>query len=425
MQAMQLYRLMRYGSLLLISILLAKVGLSLAEISVYEWLLYLGTIATFFWLNGLLDALLATYPSLPTKDRPAFISSVFGQFAMIGLGLFVLLWLGQSILVPGLTGQETLPYYELYLGYLLFNWPASLLEYLYLLQKRSRSILNYALWSFGGQVVVMILPLLTTWGLAGSFTLLLVLAVVRFAVLLGWLWQNGEWRWRGDLMRSYNWLALPLMAYACLGGVAPLFDSWLVGWFFDDPGQFAIFRYGAKELPLAMALVGGIYTALVPEVSANLNQALPKLKQSTTRLFHLVFPPSIFLLLFSQYWYPWVFNEEFAASVPIFNIYLLLLISRVLLPYTILMGLRASKMILLFSICELLINVGLSIWWVNIWGLEGIAWATVVAFLFEKVAMAIYLRLKFRISIQQYTNLGLFSLYTVLLLVTYLISSNN
>jgi len=51
-RALQLFQVMRQGAVLLGSVLLAKSGLATSDIGVYELLLYIGTILTFFWVNG-------------------------------------------------------------------------------------------------------------------------------------------------------------------------------------------------------------------------------------------------------------------------------------------------------------------------------------------------------------------------------------
>ena len=401
--------------MILISILLAKSTLSTESIAVYELLLFIGTAVSFFWINGLLDGILPVYPKLSEAEQGPFLFSVFLQFCGISLGIFVLLYFGKAFILPLLIKADQIPFYESYCWFLLFNLPATLIEYIYLLRQKARWIVVFGFLSFGLQLLAVILPVFWGLGLEVSIWALAILAALRFLWLLVVVFQYGSFSWRPDLLQSYILLALPLMGYAFIGGFAQLFDSWLVNWYYTDDTQFAIFRYGARELPLATALVGGIYTAMVPEVATNLAGALAKIKAASRRIYHWLFPLAILLLLTSNQFFPLVFSEAFQESAMVFNIYLLLLISRVLLPYTILMGLRETKIILGVSILEMVVNIVLSIVLVPYWGLEGIAIATVIAFLLEKVTLSLYLNLKYGVPWQKYTDVPLFVLYSSVL----------
>ena len=210
-----------------------------------------------------------------------------------------------------------------------------------------------------------------------------------------------------------------MIGYALISGFPPVFDSWLVGWFYKDESSFAIFRYGARELPLAIALANALSAAMIPEVTKNKTAAFTIIKQKSLKLYHLLFPLSILLMLTSKWWFPLVFNADFEGSAEIFNVFLLVIISRLVFPQTILMALKETKIILGISILELLLNVVLSILLVQKFGLIGIAFGTVAAFWFEKIAIAIYLHFKHEISFENYTPVGWFLGYSFLLVLSY------
>ena len=197
-----------------------------------------------------------------------------------------------------------------------------------------------------------------------------------------------------------------------------------MGFNFDgDEAFFAIFRYGARELPLAMALANAFSTSMLPEVATNLQFSLKIIKEKSVKLLHLLFPISIVAMLSSSFLFPLVFNESFSDSAIIFNVFLLVIISRLIFPQTILIGLGENKMVLLFSIIELGFNIALSFVFVQHWGLAGIAMGTVIAFFMEKLMMAIFLYTRFRISPGQYCHLNIFAVYSLLLLTSFLVST--
>ncbi|MEO1514270.1 MAG: polysaccharide biosynthesis C-terminal domain-containing protein [Bacteroidota bacterium] len=420
--AFQFFQLFRSGTAILISIVLAKSSLAVGDIAVYEWLLYMGAFVSFFWVNALLQALLPMYPQLEKTLRKPFLSNVYGLFCLLSLLLVSMLYIAPSFWTTLLTGQEELPYFHWYLLLLLVNLPTSLVEYLYLLEERSPQIVGYGAVSFGSYFVAVVTAVWLGWGLEGAIQGMVIVGLLRFLWLSHLTAPWKHWSWQGPSMKAYLVLGAPLVLYSFLAGFAQMFDQWLVGWYFEEREPFAIFRYGARELPLATALAGGLSAALIPEVSKNLRGSLDMVRAKSLRIYHWLFPFSIVLMLTSPYLYPWVYSPEFAPSARIFNLYLLLVASRVLMPYSLLMGLKQTKVILSISILELSINIALSLWWIDSYGLEGIALATVVAFLFEKLVMILYLYFRHGIRPGQYIPLLWYGGYVVLLLLAYVIS---
>jgi len=208
-----------------------------------------------------------------------------------------------------------------------------------------------------------------------------------------------------------------------LGGLAQTFDGWLVNYAFEgDRSQFAIWRYGARELPFSLAMVGAFNTAFLPILSEDRDAGLAQMKRQSRWLFHLLFPVTMILLLTSRWWFPWLFSEDFAASVPVFNLFMLIVISRLIFSRTILMALQANTAILYISGVELLINIGLSFALVGPMGLSGIALATVIAFTFEKIMLILLLYRRFGVGLSRYADGRLLLLYSLGVLGCYVVT---
>jgi O-antigen/teichoic acid export membrane protein len=124
--------------------------------------------------------------------------------------------------------------------------------------------------------------------------------------------------------------------------------------------------------------------------TTNPDVELSELKNKTRRLLILLVPISILFLIFSDWLFANIFNEAFKQSAIIFDVYLLLVIPRLLLPQTIIVGFKRNNLLVWVSIVEIITNVALSIWWGIIWGILGVALATLVAYIVEKITM-IYL----------------------------------
>jgi O-antigen/teichoic acid export membrane protein len=321
--------------------------------------------------------------------------------------------------VPALTGVTTLPYFSLYCLFLFFQVCATPVEQVYLLRQQPQRLLWWGIASFVVPPVALLIPLWAGWGFGAALVGLTGSAAARF----GWTWVVAWPCWRAPvppgLWASYRRLAMPLVAGSLVGNLIVLFDPWLVGRYFADAGTFALYRYGTRELPLALALATALSTALTPRLSADLPAGLAELKRSTRRLFHWVFPPAIVLLFLTKPLFPVVFNLDFADSAPLFNIYLLLTVSRVLLPNAVVLAKQKAHILLIVSIAELVLKIVLGYWFIQWWGLSGLAWSAVLAFWFEKIALIVYLECKTDLRTRDWLDLRWYISYVLVLLAAY------
>jgi len=428
-RALQGFQIMRQGAAILISILLAKSVLTSEEIGTFEMLTFIGTTISFFWIAGLNQGILPFFPKLNSTDHRPFIFNIFLLFFSISIFVIVLLFFFEKNIIQLLVGQDSLPYFKWYSIYLLFFMPSFLVDYIYLVNNKAKEILVFGTVVFSLQVLVVIVPLFLEKGLLGSIQGLVGLGIFRFLWLLKVVFDFGKSEWKSKIMNDYLKLSIPLILYALLSGFPTVFDSWVVGWFYEDKSTFAIFRYGARELPLAIALANALSMAMIPEISKNHNNpeqsrqvAFTNLKNKTLNLFHWLFPLSIVLMLTSSWWFPKVFNPDFIESASVFNVFLLVIISRLIFPQTILIALEKTKMVLYISIMETILNIILSVIFVQYFGLIGIAFGTVLAYLFEKIAIAIYLFFQHEISFSKYTPVRWFLFYSILLTASYFLT---
>jgi O-antigen/teichoic acid export membrane protein len=198
-------------------------------------------------------------------------------------------------------------------------------------------------------------------------------------------------------------------------------DKILVTNFFGIDG-LAIYESGAKEFPLVTALVGAIASALIADVASNLKDGLEQIKSRTKKIMLPLFASSAILMFLSPYLFPIVFNAAFKDAALIFNIYLLILSSRILLPQTVLIGLNKTEIILYVSIIEITFNLTLSLIFLYFFGMAGIAFASVIAFMIERLLLIYYNQKKYNIRLSQYCDVRAYSLYTLFLIGSFVLS---
>lgn len=398
-RALQFFQVLRFATFFLTGILFTKLGLSTYNIGIYEALLFFGSVLSFFWLSGLTQSLLANY-------RPSQKSKEFFNAFLVLTGISVLVFIAFRLLITPYSimanNPEVLAHYATFSFYLLFIGPSFLAEYMLLLKEKAKALALYGMVAFGTQLAAVVLPIALGHGLEMAMQGLVLSSIVRFIITIGLLIRYAAFKVDSGFIRQFLITAGPLMAATLVSGSAEYLDGFIVSRYFDE-GTFAIYRYGAKEFPLVLLLANAFSNGMVPKVAQlGLKNSMQTIKKESLQLMHVFFPISILFMLISEWIYPRLFNPEFIESAAIFNVYLLLVVSRLVFPQTLLIGLKKTKTIMLVASLELAVNFGLSILFVQQFGLVGIAFATVIASVLDKLILMLWLRSSEGISPSHY-----------------------
>ena len=257
--------------------------------------------------------------------------------------------------------------------------------------------------------------------LTSFFIAMILWSFIRWVYFLVFVFQ-GQWLlWSRKMAIAFILFSLPIIFNVFLGSVMDMIDGLFVMHYFDE-AFFPIFRYGAREMPFSSLLFSSLSAAMIPLLIKD-GMSSSEVKVRVTRLMHFVFPVAILLMLLSPFIFPMVYNTDFKQSAFIFNIYLLILTSRVLLPQAYNFALHQHKVIVWTSILEIIVNVLLSFWWVQYWGVYGLAMATVVAYFIQKILLVLYNSRINHIPLQQYLPIKWYVIYVSVMVVAFLISN--
>jgi O-antigen/teichoic acid export membrane protein len=135
-----------------------------------------------------------------------------------------------------------------------------------------------------------------------------------------------------------------------------------------------------------------------------------------------LFPSAMALMFLSPYLFRYAYNEQLMEGYKVFNIYLLLIISRMIFPQTVIMGMMKNRVFYLISSNYLIINSLLSFWFMYLFGVKGIAYATVISYTVEKIMLVVYCRME-GIEFSKYTPVYEYLIFSVLTLVVYYLST--
>lgn len=415
---LQWYRFIRYSFLLLTAIILAQWGVPAADIGGYELMFHLLYVLTFFWVNGVFQSVLIRTRRLSDLDRKEFLGRIWFLILLLTVSFTLLLWLLGADGGWLLFGLSDFRYWQLYVLLFGLSVPPLVYEYFLLARNQIRELLVWGGVSYTLHIIVTLAPFLLGYGLREMLWAHIGLSLLRF-LYVGW--DLGMPRFR---LPDASWWASSghLTLYSVLGGVPIAFDTWLVGFMSQAESEIAIFRYGARELPLFMILLGSVHLIILSDTD-RLEDALHRIRKQIQRHLPLLAGLSGLLCLLSPLLFPILFTETFSESAVIFNVYLLLLLSRMNLSHTVMMRMESYRLMNLVAFAEVLLNVILSVWWVQYWGWMGIALATVVAYLFEKVAFSLWLYFKKDISLDLYLPVRSYIGYSSLVVICFILGS--
>ncbi len=433
--ALTINQILRQGGLILTSVLLAKTNIGTENIGNYETLLFIATALSFFWLTSITQTSLSFLSDLsPEKKRNAAVH-IFGLLFTVGIVFFGLSLLFKTFTLSFLTRRNDLPFFNWFLLSQIFILPTYIAENILTVDNQPKKIIWFGvlsyivpifvfllpIWFIGRCAILLPLPFQGVSGFGWSFIFLFVYSVLRFLFVGFHVLDFKSFRFDKKILSGFIYLMMPMMGYFFLTQFSSVFVNGLVSSFsHDKPEIFAQFRYGAREFPLVLALATGLSSSFVPLLISGA-ATLNVLKKRSVQVAHIIFPISILLLLTSKFLFPLVFNPTFAASVPIFNIYVLLVSSRALFPQTILLSLKNTKALLFASIIETIFIVVASMIFLNKFGIVGVAWSVVLGFLLEKIILVYVVWRKYKISFSNYTPIKIYLAYSILVLIAYLI----
>jgi len=418
----QYFQLTRLVAAVLISIFLVKSGYDAFSVSNYERFIFLANLFSFFWVMGIKNAALSFYPKITARFKESFFYNVFLLLQCLGVVFAGLLMLTGPSKLLGLEHFNTFND-RLILGlYLIFYAPTVLLEVIFILQKKASLFITYGSVIHVSQIVLIGIAAWNEASVLTMFKLLLMWTILKWIITVFYVIKNSLPRFQLNLTLKYIWFALPVILHILLGNGMEFIDGILVNRFFD-PDQFAVFRYGARELPFILIMVGALSSSVIPLAVNQLSVAKETLRTNTKKLMHLFYPIAIITMFLSPLLFKFFYSSVYLNSAILFNIYLLILASRIILPEVFIYGKHENRILMYTSFGELILNLLLSIVLINDFGLNGIAMATVIAYFLSKLFFVAYVWKKHGINPTAYFPVPLYLLYTASLFISFTIST--
>ncbi len=427
---LQAVQLLRFITFLIISIVFTKSHLTRPQIGNWELFLFISSLLSFFWVTGIIQSLLTLYNRNRTfrddGDKEGRKSpEIFNAFLLISIFSLLVFILGIPIkvMLESSQARPEIPYSNLLLLYILLSNPVTLVEYIYLLNKRPHRILQYGIYTYSAQLILVLAPVLAGFDEKSAILGLFAITGVRWVWLIILLRRYTLIKVSYDFIREHLRVGMPLILTFLISGSAQYIDGIIISARYADPGVFAMYRYGAKEFPLVLLLANGLSNALLPLFSTRegMREALVTLRKRSDRLIKYLFPVSIVTMFVARWVYPRLFTPEFQRSADVFMIYLLLTIPRLVFPQTIIIGRRKTNVTLYAAAVEIAVNIPLSLFLIKPYGVVGVALATFIVYFLEKLFLIWYVWKKMKIRPQEYIPLKSWLIFSALLIALFVL----
>ncbi len=388
---------------------------------------------SYFWVSGVINSMLSLYPKQSSEQKAELLFNTFflllllGAFSALGLVIFSQLPLPFNIPFEPVIGIAV---------FILANSLSYLIEYILFLQEKKRWLFTYGI--VNAVITIGVILLLTynylhhdgfkiiTSYQAATFSVQIAvamcsIAVLKILLLFFLLKKYASFKINPALLKLSLFTALPLVLSILISGSSEYVDGLIVNSKFPS-SVFAIYRYGAKELPIMLIIANTFSVAMLPSIAENLSNGMEAIKTKSLRMMHVFFPATICLMFISPWAFTTFFNSGFIFSALIFNIYLLLIIPRLVFPQTILIGMQQSKYQLISSVIEICINISASIFLASKIGILGVAVGTLIAFSFDKIFLITVNYFKFKLHPTQYIRIDWYLFYSILTVIAFILS---
>ncbi len=415
----QFYNVLKFGSVIFTAILMAKFIPDIQIIKTYESLILIGSTLSFFYISGLGQTVIPYYESSTSENKNKVFKQLFQSLSLLAFGTGILL-----MVYAYLFKADELNLYFLFALATLFNIPSFALESYFLAHQKHKALLIWGAIGFSFQIIVLILPTLYYNNLIYGIFGLFLFSFLKFAASI-YVLKIKTLKINFVEILNFNQYSAPVMLSFLIGGSYVYLNAFVVEYFLSDR-DFVLYRFGAREFPLFLIIANSFSLVYSGKIASgiskgNLNNTLIDFKLQNKKILHQLFPLAILLMLISKPIFSFLYSSQTQDAYLVFNLLLFLLLSRVLFPQTILFGLQKSKVFITASALELITGIVLSLILVSDFGLKGVCWAMIVAFLVEKLYLIVKCYQN-KIPFFKHFPTNLYLIYSILLGISYCIS---
>ncbi len=397
------YQFLRLGTNILIAILFSKFFFNTHTLAQYETIVLTVSSFVFFWNTGFVRFFQSYYANYK-HTLHNFLNQIFSTSAGIGL-LTAFCYL--SLTLP-LNSLNTLIAAKIFTSII-----ANPIEYYGIALKKHKIVFFI--------ITVYFLAFFTWTVYAYRYhtfeTLLLGWLLLDFLKIITF-YLNLTFRFtflKGIVLCNLIFLSLS----ALLSGGVEYINFWLVKQHYNDT-DFLIYRYGAREIPFSALLAYSLSASLTAQIRIQ-NLSTQQINQKITQLIHLTFPISIVLLVLSKPLFQLLYGQSLYLAYQVFDIFLLLNISRVMLFDIYLLANQKHRFFLFTSLFELIVVSVITYYGIyNHWNISNIAFSVFITYFFERIILLWKLKIM-KIKSLNFFPWKIWGIYSIIIAILYVL----
>lgn len=392
------------ASLLSLAIL-ARV-FSVTDYATYRQTILAYTFAAPLLMLGLPQALYYFLPREKERSRGLLLENLL-MLSVLGAVFSLFLLFGGNRLLAWRFNNPSLQDSLLILApYPLAMLPAATMTACLMARDRVRQVAWFNIFSRVGMVLVVIFaallwrtPEAAVWGTVVGAALALIPAVVLMLKAT----RNTGQQLSPKSMKSQVGYSVPLGLGGIVDRTAFGLDKIIVA-SMCTPEIFAVYVNGAMELPLFRIVTGSMTSVLVPEMTGlcqagERKKALELMGRGACKCALVLYPVMFALFGLAPELMTVLFSSTYLESALPFRLFLFLLPLRVMNFGSMFMAIGKSYILMLRALGDLLINLGLTIVFVRLWGYLGAAVATLVTmYLWQMPFNSYFIRKEYNVS---------------------------
>jgi O-antigen/teichoic acid export membrane protein len=341
--------------------------------------------ATLFGLAqlGMAESLYYFVPLSPAQAG-RHVANALVALVAIGLGCVLVLIAAREHIADWLTNPALAAHLVPLGGFLALMLTSAVLEIVLMSRRRNAAAAWAYVTSDVARAACFVVPAAIGWGLRGVLAGAALFAAVRLVATLIVLWREFRSELRIDLpvLRRQLAYALP---FALAVGIEVVHLNWhqyAVAARFDA-AAFAIYAVGCLQIPVVDLIVSSTVNVMMVEMAAARErgpaEALRLWHDTIGRLSFMIFPIAALLVLMAREIIVVLFTTTYEASVPIFMLWSLTILTSVLAVDSVLRAFAQTRYLVAQNVVHLAIVAALVGPFLTYFGLGGAVLVTLLA----------------------------------------------
>lgn len=337
----------------IISAMILSRYFSKEEYGLYKQVIYVYTTLNGFFMLGLPKAFSYFLPKSPIDEAKSLISKLTKLFFVLGGALSLLLLLGSGIIADVLNAPELAPLLRIFSPVPFLMMPTLGLEGILATYRKTKFISLYVILTRTAMLLCICAPVIVfNLNVKGALTGFVVSSAISFVIALYLKFYPVRDAGNKKTTESYKTIfqfCLPLFVASIWGILINSTDQFFISRYFGNE-VFADFSNGAMELPFVGIIIGATSTVLTPLFTRELHQhsdlkktVLPVWNSAFAKSVMLIYPITIFCLFDAEIIMTAMYGEQYLASADFFRIKLFTYFFKIIVFYSLIVALGATK----------------------------------------------------------------------------------